>query len=76
METKGGPDIGGQGTNGGQDGLTFNKYKTQENIFSAISKTLVEWFQLALVAQCQRGKFFEDVGHLADGPVAQQILLA
>ena len=31
-------------------------------------------FQSGLVASCHQGTFFEDVGHLADGPVAQQIL--
>ncbi len=39
-----------------------------------MSTTLVERFQSALIALCHRGKFFEDVGHLANGPVAQQIL--
>jgi hypothetical protein len=39
-----------------------------------VSATLVERFQSALVAQCHRGTFFEDMGHLADGPAAQQIL--
>jgi hypothetical protein len=51
------------------------KYKTKDGIFYAVSKTLVECFQSALVAQCHRGTFFEDIGHLANGPVAQQILL-
>jgi hypothetical protein len=40
-----------------------------------VSKTLGEQFQSALVAQCHRGMFFKEIGHLADGPVAQQILL-
>jgi hypothetical protein len=48
--------------------------KTQEGVFQAVSTTLVERFQLALVAQCHCGTFFKDVGHLADGPAAQQIL--
>ncbi len=39
-----------------------------------MSMTLVERFQLALVAQCHHGTFFKDMGHLADGPAAQQIL--
>jgi hypothetical protein len=39
-----------------------------------VSKTLVERFQSALVADCHRGTFFEDVGHLADDPAAQRIL--
>ena len=34
----------------------------------------MEQFQSGLVAGRHRGTFFEDVGHLADGPVAQQIL--
>ncbi len=52
----------------------FYKYKTQEGFFQAVIATLVERFQSALIAPCHRGKFFEDVGHLADGLVAQQIL--
>jgi hypothetical protein len=52
----------------------FHEYKTQEGVFQAVSATLVERFQLALIAPCHRGKLFKDVGHLADGPVAQQIL--
>jgi len=52
----------------------FHEYKTQEGFFQAVSATLVERFQSALIAPCHRGKFFEDVGHLADGPVARQIL--
>jgi hypothetical protein len=52
----------------------FHKYKTQEGFFQAVSATLVERFQSALIAPCHRGKFFEDVGYLADGPVARQIL--
>jgi hypothetical protein len=51
----------------------FHKYKTQEGFFQAVSATLVERFQLALIAPCPHRKFFEDVGHLANGPVAQQI---
>jgi hypothetical protein len=47
------------------------KYKTKDGIFYAVSKTLVECFQSALVAQCHQGTFFEDIGHLANGPVAQ-----
>ncbi len=50
------------------------EFKTQEGVFQAVSATLVERFQLALVAQCHHRTFFEDVGHLADGPAAQQIL--
>ena len=34
----------------------------------------MERFQSALVRPCHQGTFFEDVGHLADGPIAQQIL--
>jgi hypothetical protein len=51
------------------------EYKTKDGIFFAVSKTLVERFQSALVAQCHQGTFFENIGHLVDGPVAQQILL-
>ena len=43
-------------------------------MFKAVSSIILEWFQSALVAQCHRGKFFGDIGHLADGPAAQQIL--
>jgi hypothetical protein len=39
-----------------------------------LSETLVERFQSALIAQCHQGTFFKDVGHLANGPVVQQIL--
>jgi hypothetical protein len=52
----------------------YEEFKTHDGIFQAVSCTLVERFQLALVANCHRGTFFEDVGHLADGPVAQRIL--
>ena len=51
-----------------------DKFKTKEGIFHAVSATLAEWFQAALIAPCHQGTFFEDVGHLGDGPVAQQIL--
>jgi hypothetical protein len=47
----------------------FQEFKTQDGVFQAVSATLVERFQSALIALCHRGKFFEDVGHLA-----QQIL--
>ncbi len=53
----------------------YTKYKTEDGTFLAVSKTLVEQFQSALVAQCYHGTFFEEIGHLADGPVAQQIIL-
>jgi hypothetical protein len=59
----------------GSDPDEYAKYKTKEGIFWAVSRTLVKRFQSALVAQCHQGTFFEDIGHLADGPVAQQILL-
>ncbi len=52
----------------------FNEYKMQDGVFQAVSATLVERFQSALVVPCHLGKFFEDIGHLADGPAAQQIL--
>jgi hypothetical protein len=51
------------------------KYKTKDGIFLEVSKTLVEQFQSALVAQCHCGTFFEDIGHLADGPVNRSFLL-
>ncbi len=50
------------------------EFKTQDRVFQAVSVTLVDRFQLALVAHCHRSNFFEDVGHLADGPAAQKIL--
>jgi hypothetical protein len=59
----------------GLDPDEYTEYKTKEGIFWVVSRTLVERFQSALVAQCHQGTFFEDIGHLADGPVAQQILL-
>jgi hypothetical protein len=51
------------------------EYKTKDEIFFAVNKTLVERFQTALVAQCHQGTFFKDIGYLADESVAQQILL-
>jgi hypothetical protein len=51
-----------------------NEFKTKEGLFSAVSPILVERFQSALSAPCHRGTFFEEIGHLADGPVSQQIL--
>ncbi len=51
-----------------------NKYKTKEGVFKAVIPILLEWFQLELVAQCHRGTFFKDVGHLVNRPVAQKIL--
>jgi hypothetical protein len=51
----------------------YNKFKMHERVFQAVSKTLVERFQSALVADCHRGTFFEDVGHLTDSPAAQRI---
>ena len=52
----------------------FDKFKTKEGVFDAVSATLVERFQSGLVANCHQGTIFEDVRHLTDGPVAQQIL--
>jgi hypothetical protein len=51
-----------------------NKFKTKEGVYPVVSAALIERFQSALMAQCQRGAFFEHIEHLADGPVAQQIL--
>ncbi len=39
-----------------------------------MSPIILERFQSALVAPCHQGAFFEDIDHLANGPVAQQIL--
>jgi hypothetical protein len=50
------------------------KYKTKDGVFEAVSPITQERFQSALVAQCHQGTFFQDVGHLGDGPAAQQIL--
>ncbi len=50
------------------------EYKSKEGVFEAVSPIILERFQSALVAQCHRGKFFKDIGHLADGLAAQQIL--
>jgi hypothetical protein len=52
----------------------YDEFKTKESLFSAVSPILIERFQTALIAPCHRGTFFEEVGHLADGPVSQQIL--
>ncbi len=51
-----------------------DKFKTKDTLFYAVSPILLERFQSALIAPCHRGTFFEDVGHLVDGPVSQQIL--
>ncbi len=51
-----------------------NEYKTKEGVFEAVTPILLERFQVVLVAQCHRGTFFKDVGHLADGPMARKIL--
>jgi hypothetical protein len=56
-------------TNGGH-----MEYKSKEGVFEAVGPIILKWFQSALVAQCHRGKIFEDIGHLADGSSAQQIL--
>jgi hypothetical protein len=50
------------------------EYKMKEGLFEAVSPILLERFQSALVAPCHKGTFFEDVRHLVDGPVLQQIL--
>ncbi len=50
------------------------EYKMEEGLFEAVSPILLERFQPALVALCHQGTFFEDVRHLVDGPVLQQIL--
>ncbi len=51
-----------------------DEFKTKDGVFLAVSKHLTKRFQSALVAQCHRGTFYEDIGHLAYSPVAQQIL--
>jgi hypothetical protein len=48
------------------------KCKTKDGVFEAVSPIIQEWFQLALVAQCHQGTFFEDVSHLANGSAEQQ----
>ncbi len=50
-----------------------NKFRTRDGVFNAVSPIILERFQSALVVPCHRGIFFEDVGHLANGPVAWQI---
>ncbi len=49
----------------------FNLFKTKGGIQGAVSPIILERFQLALVAPCHRGTFFEDVRHIIDGPVSQ-----
>jgi hypothetical protein len=51
-----------------------DEFKTKDGVFFAVSKTLTKRFQSVLVAQCHQGTFYKDIGHLADGPVTQQIL--
>jgi hypothetical protein len=48
------------------------EFKAQDGGFQAVGTTLVDRFQSALVAHCYCGTFFKDVGHLTDGPPAQQ----
>jgi hypothetical protein len=50
------------------------KYKTKGGLFEAVSPILLKRFQSALVTPCHHGTFFEDIGHLVNGPVSQQIL--
>ncbi len=50
------------------------EYKSKEGVFKAVGPIILKRFQSALKAQCHRGKFFKDIGHLADGPAVQQIL--
>ena len=50
------------------------EYSTKEGVYEAVSLVIRARFQSALIAPCHQGTFFEDIGHLADGPVAQQIL--
>ncbi len=52
----------------------FDEFRTKEGIEGAVTPIILERFQSALVALCHWGSFFEDVGHLANGPVSQQIL--
>jgi hypothetical protein len=52
----------------------LEEFKTTEGVFQAVSLILQERFQAALVAKCHRGTFFGNIGHLADGLVAWQIL--
>jgi hypothetical protein len=47
------------------------EFKTKEGVYQAVGTVILERFRSALVAQCHRGKFFEDIRHLADGPIAQ-----
>jgi hypothetical protein len=44
--------------------------KTKEGVFQAVSLILQERFQAALGAKCHHGAFFDNIGHLANGPVA------
>jgi hypothetical protein len=50
----------------------FDEFKTNEGVEGAVSPIILERFQLALVAPCHRGTFFDDFGHLVDGLVSQQ----
>ncbi len=53
---------------------SLEEFKTKEGVFQAVSPILLEQLQADLVAKCHRGAFFDKIGHLADGPVAWQIL--
>jgi hypothetical protein len=52
----------------------FIELKMKEGVKSAVSPILVKRFLSALVAQYHHGTFFEDIDHLVNGPVSQQIL--
>jgi hypothetical protein len=52
----------------------YNEYNTKEGVYGAVSPIILERFQSVLVAPCHQGNFFEDISHLANGPVAQKIL--
>jgi hypothetical protein len=52
----------------------YKKITMKQGVFNAVSPIILVRFQSALVAQCHLGTFFEDAGHLANGPAAQQIL--
>ena len=55
-------------------GGAVKEHTKAHGVFSEVSSVFMERFQSALIAQCHCGTFFKDIGHLADGPVAQQIL--
>ena len=55
------------------DGGT-EEFKTEEEVFTQVSKSLTERFRLAFTAKCHEGQLFDDIGFIGDTAAARQIL--